>query len=142
MIEKRRRIVVDTNVFVSASIFPNSRPRLALSHAFKFDTVLISNETLQELRDVLERPKFNRFNTLAARQEFLSFCLGLFGPVVPYGVSYPVFDSRDPKDNKFLGLALAGHADLIITGDDDLLSLHPWRGIPILTPSAYLARHL
>lgn len=49
---------------------------------------------------------------------------------------------RDPKDNKFLELALSGQADLILTGDDHLLSLHPWRGIPILTPQDYLALSL
>jgi len=50
-----------------------------------------------------------------------------------------VTDCRDPDDNKFLELALSGKADLIITGDADLLSLHPWRGIAILSPADYLA---
>ncbi len=51
-----------------------------------------------------------------------------------------VADCRDPKDNKFLELALSGMADFIITGDTDLLSLHPWRGIAILSPAEYLER--
>ena len=54
-------------------------------------------------------------------------------------VSEIVTDCRDPKDNKFLELALSGKADFIITGDDDLLNLHPWRGIAILSPADYLA---
>jgi predicted nucleic acid-binding protein len=45
---------------------------------------------------------------------------------------------RDPKDDKFLEIALNGHADLIISGDKDLLDLNPFRGIPILSPAGYL----
>ena len=46
---------------------------------------------------------------------------------------------RDPRDDKFLELALAGRADFLLTGDADLLALHPFRGTTILTPTAYLA---
>ena len=45
---------------------------------------------------------------------------------------------RDPKDNKFLEAAIAARADVIVTGDADLLALHPFRGIPILSPAAFL----
>ena len=45
---------------------------------------------------------------------------------------------RHPSDDKFLELAIDGHADIIITGDKDLLTLHPFHGIPIITPTAYL----
>jgi putative PIN family toxin of toxin-antitoxin system len=51
-----------------------------------------------------------------------------------------VRECRDHKDDKFLELALDGQADLLVTGDEDLLALHPWRGIPILSPADYLAR--
>ena len=44
---------------------------------------------------------------------------------------------RDPLDNKFLALALASEADTLISSDEDLLVLHPWRGIPILTPAQF-----
>jgi predicted nucleic acid-binding protein len=49
-----------------------------------------------------------------------------------------VTDCRDPKDNKFLALAIDGQADAIIRGDDDLHVLHPFRGIPILTPREFV----
>jgi uncharacterized protein len=49
-----------------------------------------------------------------------------------------VTDCRHPEDNKFLELAIDGRADVIITGDAHLLELHPFRGIPILQPAAYL----
>ena len=51
-----------------------------------------------------------------------------------------VTECRDPKDDKFLALALDGSADVIIAGDEDLLVLHPWRGIPILSPREFLGR--
>jgi predicted nucleic acid-binding protein len=45
---------------------------------------------------------------------------------------------RDPKDDKFLQLAVNGNADFIIAGDDDLLVLNPFHGFPIITPASYL----
>ncbi|WP_459868116.1 putative toxin-antitoxin system toxin component, PIN family [Endothiovibrio diazotrophicus] len=50
-------------------------------------------------------------------------------------------ECRDPKDNKFLELAVAGGASALITGDQDLLALHPFRGIPILAPADFLAQY-
>ncbi len=49
---------------------------------------------------------------------------------------------RDPKDDKFLEVAVAGHADIIVTGDKDLLALHPFEGIPIVTPATFLITNL
>jgi predicted nucleic acid-binding protein len=51
-----------------------------------------------------------------------------------------VSDCRDAKDDKYLELALAAGADMIVSSDEDLLVLHPWRGIPILSPADFLAR--
>jgi putative PIN family toxin of toxin-antitoxin system len=109
--------------------------------AFQTGVVLSSIETLLELKAVIARVKFNRARTLAAREQFLSIYLDLFELALPTSPPVNIVDCRDPDDNKFLSLALTGEADLIVTGDADLLSLHPFRGIPILTPSAYLARH-
>lgn len=50
-----------------------------------------------------------------------------------------VTDCRDKKDNKYLELALAAQADLIITSDSDLLALNPWRGVRIETPAAFVS---
>ncbi len=52
-----------------------------------------------------------------------------------------ITDCRDPKDNKFLELAINGNATCIITGDKDLLVLHPFRGISILTPRLFLEQN-
>jgi predicted nucleic acid-binding protein len=50
----------------------------------------------------------------------------------------PVRACRDPRDDKFLEVAVHGRADAIVTGDRDLLDLNPFRGIAILTPAEYL----
>jgi predicted nucleic acid-binding protein len=53
-------------------------------------------------------------------------------------VTESVHACRDPKDDRFLELAVSGHATCIVTGDDDLLSLHPFRGILLLSPRSFL----
>jgi len=90
-----------------------------------------------ELADVLGRPKFDTYATVRERQEFLR----LFDRIaerVP--IVHKIRACRDPKDDKFLELAINGAAQVIITGDADLLALHPFRGIDILTPASYLDR--
>jgi putative PIN family toxin of toxin-antitoxin system len=98
--------------------------------------LLVSVETWAELTDVLLRPKFNRYLSTSVRlQTLVDFRL----TVKLIEVTARVAECRHPKDDKFLELALSGHADLILTGDNDLLVLHPWREIAILTPHQYLA---
>jgi len=92
---------------------------------------------MNELADVLARPKFDRYISLADRQQFLRL-LGRVAEFVP--VVYPVRKCRDPKDDKFLEVALNSKADLILSADADLLALHPWQGIAILAPARYLKR--
>jgi len=123
-------------VFVSAALRPGSIADLAVINAASSDDVLGSRATLDELEDVLQRPKFNKTQVLYLRLEFLRLYLSRFETVV---VLESVTDCRDPDDNKFLELALSGEADFIITGDGDLLSMHPWRGVAILSPADYLA---
>jgi hypothetical protein len=60
--------------------------------------------------------------------------------MLPMPMVYPVGQCRDPKDNKFLETTLNGKADPILTGDSDLLALHPWQGIAILSSARYLKR--
>ena len=94
------------------------------------------HDRLRALADVLARPKFDRYVTIEDRQQFLRL-LGRVAELVPVG--YRVQICRDRDDDKFLELAINGEADLIVTGDDDLLALHPFHRIPIVTPPAYLA---
>lgn len=131
------RIVVDTNALISRLLLPASVPGRAVRKAVDEARLLVSEATLEELADVLCRDKFDPYVTIKERQEFLRL-LGRIAEMVP--IIHVVRACRDPRDDKFLELAVNGEADLILTGDDDLLSLHPFRGIPILTPASFLER--
>ena len=131
----RQRIVVDTNALVSRLLLPASVPGQAVRKAVDNGILLSSEATMNELADVLSRPKFDHYISLEDRQQFLRL-LGRLSEFVP--IVYPVRHCRDPKDDKFLEAALNGRANLIVTGDADLLSLHPWQEIAILSPAAYL----
>ena len=90
-----------------------------------------------ELADVLGRPRFDPYVTIRERQEFLR----LFNRIADrIPITRVIQVCRDPKDDKLLELALNGTAQLIITGDADLLALYPFHGIEILNPASYLTR--
>jgi uncharacterized protein len=129
------RIVVDTNALVSRLLVPNSLPGQAVRKAVDTAQLLLSEATLTELADVLSRPKFDAYVSIEEWREFFRR-LSRVAEVIP--ITYIVHACRDPKDDKFLELAVNGNADLIVTGDDDLLVLNPLRGIPIITPASYL----
>lgn len=133
----RERIVADTNCLLSRLLLPASVPGQAVRQAVEHGILLVSEATMNELADVLSRPKFDRYVSLEDRQQFLR----LLGRVAEFVASvYTVRECRDPEDDKFLEVALGGKADLILTGDADLLTLNPWRGIAILSPAEYLKR--
>ena len=130
-----RRIVVDTGVLVSAAIRPQSIPALALEKAYLLFDVCASQSTLAELRRVVLANKFEAYRPLASRVQFVQ---AFTERAKRFEVTISVTDCRDPKDNQFLELAETADAEMIISSDADLTSLHPWRGIPILPPSAFL----
>lgn len=129
--KSRARFVVDTNALVSRLLLPQSAPARAVRKAADEGRLLMSEPTMLELVAVLGRAKF------VDRQEFIRR-LGRIAEMVP--TVRVVRACRDPRDDKFLEVAVNGRADLIITGDHDLLELDPFMGIPILSPAAYLAR--
>jgi putative PIN family toxin of toxin-antitoxin system len=133
----RERIVVDTGGLISRLLLPKSVPGQAVSKAVKHAQLLVSTATLEELTDVLSRPRFDPYVTVAERQKFLRL-LGRLVEQVP--IIHRIEACRDPKDDKFLELAINGRADVIVTGDDDLLTLSPYRGVPIVTPADYVVR--
>lgn len=134
---RSQRIVLDTNALVSRLLFPASVPGLVVDRALAEGHLLISEAVMEELTDVLSRPKFDRYIDISDRQGFLRR-LARMAEWVP--IVQVIRACRDPRDDKFLELAINGEADLIVTGDADLLALHPFRRIPILAPAAYLAR--
>jgi putative PIN family toxin of toxin-antitoxin system len=129
------RTVLDTSVVVSAVLLPRSVPRRAFDRAQGQGKLLISQATLEELNEVLRRPRFDRYVTEDERMQFLT---ALVEAAELVAVTDVVTDCRDPKDNKFLELALNGRATCLVTGDNDLLVLNPFRGVPIMTPQTFV----
>ncbi len=130
------RCVFDTNTVVSGLLFEQSKPGRALLIAFRHGEILLSQSTLEELADVLQRRKFDRYVTGSEREEFLEAFVDRATCVEP---TEEIRLCRDRKDDKFLELAIGGNADFVISGDGDLLSLHPFRGISIMTSAEFLA---
>jgi len=129
------RFVLDTGVIVSAVLLPNSVPRQAVDFAFARGIVLASAETIDELDGVLRRPKFNRY---LHEKERLMFLEAFIRDAKVVEVTEKLIECRDPKDDKFLELAVTGNATCLVSSDDDLLVLNPFRGLAILTPQEFL----
>ena len=127
--------VFDTNALVSALLLKNSVSRQAFDEALKAGKILISSATIVELNDVLKREKFEKYITEEERVQFLT---AFVREAKLVEVTETVTDCRDPKDNKFLELAVSGNAVCIVSGDKDLLDLQPFRGIPIVPPREFL----
>ena len=130
------RHVFDTNALVSALLFTGSVPGRAFFAALGRGVILVSDETAEELADVLGRSKFDRYVSAEDRGRFLAAFLRRAELIE---VEQRVEVCRDPKDDKFLSLALAGGAGVIVSGDEDLLVLDPFRGARILRPQEFLA---
>jgi len=112
-------------------------PHRALNWLLTHDKIALSPDVEDEYFDVLRRPKLARFLDPEVRAEVLGLLLTFPSRFTP---TVRVRDCRDAKDDKYLELALAAGATLIVSSDNDLLILSPWRGIPILRPAEYLAR--
>ena len=130
------RVILDTNTLVSAAIFHTSVPGQAVTKALRECVVLRSEATWLELEAVIGRTKFDRYQPGALRSEYIHSVLEVTKLI---DVTVAIQACRDPNDDKFLELAVAGQADFLITGDADLLALHPFRGTAILMPSSFLA---
>lgn len=135
-----RRVVFDTSTLVSAALRVGSIPHQALKQAIALGEVCVSVATLSELEQVLLRPKFDRYQPQDVRRAFVELVrkLAVQVPVSATDEAGVIPTCRDPNDNPFLALILACAADALVSSDADLLVLHPWRGVPILTPGAYL----
>jgi len=131
----RPRIVLDTNALVSRLLLPDSIPGQAVRKAVEEGDILMSESTLFELADVLGREKFDAYVSIQDREEFLRM-LGRIIEMVT--ILHAVHDCRDVRDNQILEVAVNGQAQVIVTGDEDLLALNPFRGIFILRPADYL----
>src|ERR1700709_1155765 len=122
-LEMNKVFVFDTNAFISAALLDGSINDQALEKAFQIGKVVVSIETFTEFNDVLFRRKFDKYFTGERRLQIIE---KLEKDTLMFEVNIKVTACRDPKDNKFLELATAAEASCIISGDLDLLVLHPF----------------
>lgn len=132
-----KTFVFDTNAQISAYILAGSKNRKAYNKAFDKGVLVYSSTTFDEFAETFVRSKFEKYLTLerrfAAIKEFSEKAFLI-------NVEISISVGRDPKDNKFLELAVAANASCIVTGDKDLLILHPFRNISILNAVDFLDR--
>jgi len=128
------RLVVDTSLWISFLLTESSEK---LDRLFRSGgiTLLFSDELLDELIEVAQRPKFRKYFSAIDLQELLLH-LQTSGELIT--VASQVQVCRDAKDNFLLNLALDGRATHILTGDGDLLALNPFEGISVLKITDYL----
>ncbi|HMR32512.1 MAG TPA: putative toxin-antitoxin system toxin component, PIN family [Geminicoccaceae bacterium] len=128
------RLVVDTNIFVSAALKQSSWPARTLRWAGEYGGLLKSSAAEREILDVLQRPR------IASKLPpfFLEGVRDLLAAAEFVSITERVTACRDPKDDKFLELAVNGRADVIVSGDADLLALDLFRRIPIVSPAAFV----
>ncbi|MCW3109857.1 MAG: Nucleotide binding protein PINc [Segetibacter sp.] len=130
-------IVIDNNALISAVILKASVTAKAFNIAVSNFRIIYSFATLLEFQNVLFREKFDKYISYKDRIDFLNYFLIHFFEVQ---VTCSITACRDTKDNKFLELAVDGNAEYILTGDKDLLALHPFRNISIITPAEFLEK--
>lgn len=130
-----RRWVIDTNCLVSRLLAPTGTAARAVDKALGSGILLVSDASMTELIQVLSRPKFDPYITQNERSGFIRTLGGVSRTV---NITRRISACRDPKDDVFLEVAVNGQAHALITGDTDLLVLHPYQGIPILSPADFL----
>lgn len=130
-----KRIVFDTSTLVGAVLKPQSVPAKALSWGWEVAEIVVSAETLEELRLVLGRERLDAYREREARQKFFELYQAM---TVLVPVAETVVACRDPRDDKFLSLAVGAGASLLVSSDDDLLTLGQYRGVIILRPKAFV----
>ena len=136
---KADRVVLDTNVLISAALTRTGPPRRVVDLVRADNGVLLlSDETFAELRQRILGSKFDRYVGRESRAAFVAL-LAAVAEWVP--IAGARLGCRDPTDDKILETALMGRADHLVTGDGDLLAMSPFHGIPIVTSARFLALH-
>lgn len=131
-------VVIDTNIIISAALSKNSTPDKALNYVIDNALLLISKDTYAELCEKLHGAKFDKYVSLESRLLFLEKLRSVAEWI---DIERKITACRDVKDDKFLEVAVNGHADFIVTGDKDLLVLHPFESVEILTAAEFLKKH-
>jgi uncharacterized protein len=131
------RIVLDTNVLISAALKRQSVPGMAVHLVERHGRLIKSLATEQQFFEVAARPYFASLIDPEAN----AWLKTLMATAEPVTIVERITACRDATDDKFLELAVNGQADFICSGDSDLLVLNPFRDIPIVTPVDFVKRH-
>jgi len=134
--EPDRRVVIDTNVWLSAFLMKTGAPAVVVRHVVALGQAVFSAQTFAELESRLWLPKFDRYLPMEERRRLLGDVNALaYWVDVPAKIASRKF-CRDADDDKFIHAALAAEAPWLVTGDRDLLEAPPVPGLRILTPAA------
>ena len=138
--KKNKLYICDTNIFISAALIYKSNPYTIINFILSNDIFFaFSQETYDELVNVFNRKKFDAYISLEKRNLFIE---KIVNSSAFYDSHKKVYICRDVQDNKFLELALASNAELLITGDDDLLVLRKIGETKIITPKEFVEKIL
>jgi putative PIN family toxin of toxin-antitoxin system len=130
-----KKFVFDTNSLISANLLSSSINRTAINKVLEIGGLIYSETTIIEFAETFIKPKFDKYVSIETRKSDIA---GFKEAAQLIEVNVTIDICRDPKDNKFLELAVEAGAACIITGDKDLLVLHPYNGIPILTAADFM----
>jgi uncharacterized protein len=130
-------VILDTNILISAFFSKTGTPRLVLDFAKKYTKILISQETRQEVFEKIHRRKFDHYASAETKELFLDSLLKIAETVK---ITKTISNCQDKDDNKFLELAVCDKADFSVSTDKDLLTLNPFREIPIIRATKLLER--
>ena len=130
------KLVLDTNIFISSFFWGGNPRKIMIRIIDGKDTLFVSNEILREIFFVMTRPKFN------VNHRQINLFVDSIEEVACHVTSLGVIQGvcRDSDDDKILECAVLGNVDFMISGDNDLLSLKEFRGIPIMTASEYIEK--
>ena len=134
MLRSTFKVVIDTNVWISGLLTRTGTAALLTRHVVQNGQAVLTPQTFAELNDRMWRPKFDRYVTLEQRKKLLSdiesSALWVEVPPVVLVTTY----CRDAADDMFIHAAQAAASPWLVTGDDDLLCLHPLGNLQILSP--------
>ena len=129
----RVKCVVDTNVLISAAL-TNITPFRIVEHLIKNNALIFSKETISELSSRITQPKFDKYVSAEDREAYVNNLILSADLVI---IDNLIQGCRDRDDDKFLETAVKGDAQFIISGDQDLLTMHRFEGIDIVTVQVF-----
>ena len=125
----RVKCVVDTNVLISVALTKGA-PFWVVEHLIKNNALIFSKETISELSSRITQPKFDKYVSAEDREAYVNNLILSADLVI---IDNLIQGCRDRNDDKFLETAVKGDAQFIITGNQDLLAMHRFEGIDIVT---------